>query len=398
MWRRSQYISKEEITIAKESFDLKENYLNWADDLEETYEDEIRNKARAAKENKRLARSKTGRGRTLLSYDYLTRAERKKLREGGKVVVWNMNEIIHIVEFENMPEDKQKERLEYWRTKYTNKEIEQAMGISSNKLSKMLSKLGVSKKPRGGANAQAATRQLSEEELEDFKENLVDWQTLKSIITKQRYQIILHWYDELEMQPSEIAEKIDTEVKNVYSTKYQADKWAIRNGLKEDPKEEMKRQQEEVQARLQEQQSLLSQAKDGATIEEPEQADQKESQNSELQPTAQSDSKDQRIRELEQQLEHKQRQIEIKDKQLNLAAPQSPQYSDGLNFYIQGEFDSETATRRMNKVSSMIADEPGRFTVRLLVQELEQPKQVEQAEESNEEFINKLRQALGGNL
>jgi hypothetical protein len=153
----------------------------------------------------------------------------------------------------------------------------------------------------------------------------------------------------------------------------------------------MKRQQEEVQNRLNQQQSLLEQAKEeGATVEPIE---SQPSENSEIQTPANA-SKNERIEELERQLEQKQRQIEIKDKQLALAAPQPPQYSDGLNFYIQGDFDSETATRRMNKVSQMIEGEPGTFTVKLFVQEHER-KEVEAAP-NNEDILNKLREVLGG--
>lgn len=117
-------------------------------DIESIFQDDIKNKKRetasmrAATNHKRL-----GKGRMKTPSDLMSRKDKKEHMKAGEVVTTNLfDDILTIAEFEALETHEQRNRLAYWRTKYSNKEIMNKMGNLNNaKFYKMVADLGLPK-------------------------------------------------------------------------------------------------------------------------------------------------------------------------------------------------------------------------------------------------------------
>lgn len=98
---------------------------------------------------KRIGRNikhmKGKRGHVGVMYDPNRGMSEKKIKQlyDGEVVTYNMEQVMNINEFKFLAEDVKKMHLESWRTRYTNGEIAEQMGIANSTFSNMLTKLGV---------------------------------------------------------------------------------------------------------------------------------------------------------------------------------------------------------------------------------------------------------------
>ena len=117
-------------------------------DIEDIFAEDIKRKKqdtaslRAATKHKRL-----GKGSMKTPSDLMSKKERKEHMKAGEVVTTNLfDNIITLEEFEALEEHEQRNRLAYWRTKYSNKEIMNQMGKLSNvKYYKIVADLGLPK-------------------------------------------------------------------------------------------------------------------------------------------------------------------------------------------------------------------------------------------------------------
>jgi replicative superfamily II helicase len=118
-------------------------------EAEKLFLNEIREKKRTASG----VHHKTGKngyvGTMRFPSDIMSRKDKMKYRRNGKVMTTNMyDEIITAEEFEKLETFEKKNRLQYWRNTYTNKEIMAAMGIYNAQFYKMVAELDLPKAPR----------------------------------------------------------------------------------------------------------------------------------------------------------------------------------------------------------------------------------------------------------
>lgn len=96
------------------------------------FQNEVREKKKAANGVHHKTGKKGYVGKMLFPTDFMTRSEKMKYRKGGKIVISNMyDEILTVEEFKKLETFEQRNRLQYWRNTFQNKEIMKGMGIGS---------------------------------------------------------------------------------------------------------------------------------------------------------------------------------------------------------------------------------------------------------------------------
>lgn len=118
-------------------------------EAEKVFQDEVREKKKAALG----VHSKTGSrgyvGKMRFPSDIMSRKDKYNYRRAGKVMTSNLYEdILPIKEFEQLEIHEQKNRLQYWRNTYSNKEILAKMKIGNAYFYKLISKLDLPKASR----------------------------------------------------------------------------------------------------------------------------------------------------------------------------------------------------------------------------------------------------------
>ena len=99
-------------------------------DIEKLFYSDVREKKKTASG----IHSRTGKrgyvGKMRFSYDLMNRKEKYNYRRSGKIMTTNLfDEILPYEEFKELETHEQRNRLAYWRQKYTNKEILTGMKI-----------------------------------------------------------------------------------------------------------------------------------------------------------------------------------------------------------------------------------------------------------------------------
>lgn len=119
-------------------------------DIETIFEQDIKNKKKEAASLRAATNFKrVGKKGMKTPIDLMSRQERKEHMRAGEIVTTNIfDTILPIAEFEALEEHEQRNRLAYWRTKYTNKEICTGLNIWNNKYYKLVADLGLPKAPR----------------------------------------------------------------------------------------------------------------------------------------------------------------------------------------------------------------------------------------------------------
>jgi hypothetical protein len=115
-------------------------------EIEKAFYEDIREKKKAASG----VHSRTGKrgyvGKMLFATDFMSRKEKYNYRKAGRVMTSNMyDEIITIEDFEQLEQHEQRNRFQYWRSKYNNEEIKNGLGIHNAKLYNIIDALGLPK-------------------------------------------------------------------------------------------------------------------------------------------------------------------------------------------------------------------------------------------------------------
>jgi hypothetical protein len=111
-------------------------------EAEKCFIDDIREKKKAASG----VHSKTGKrgyvGKMRFPTDIMNRKDKMKYRRASKITMSNLfDEIITVEEFNNLEVFEQRNRLQYWRDKYTIREIQKGMGIPNNQYYNIIDRL-----------------------------------------------------------------------------------------------------------------------------------------------------------------------------------------------------------------------------------------------------------------
>jgi len=144
--------------------------MHGRNELERLFYEDVREKKKAASG----VHHKTGKngyvGTMRFPSDIMSRSEKMRYRRSSKVMVTNMyDEILHIDEFEKLETYEKKNRLQYWRNIYSNKEITTGMGIWNNKYYSIVAELELPKAPRANSNKprKAAAKKVKPQEIKE---------------------------------------------------------------------------------------------------------------------------------------------------------------------------------------------------------------------------------------
>jgi len=118
-------------------------------EIEKMFHEEVRDKKKTASG----VHHKTGKngyvGNMRFPSDIMNRSEKMRHRKASKVMTTNIfDEILTIDEFEKLETYEKKNRLQYWRNKFSNKDIQQAMGIGNSPFYKIVKELDLPKTNR----------------------------------------------------------------------------------------------------------------------------------------------------------------------------------------------------------------------------------------------------------
>ena len=124
-------------------------------EAEQAFYDDVREKKKAANG----VHGKTGKrgyvGTMRFPTDIMSRKEKRAYRKAGAIVTTNIfDEILTIDEFMNLEEFEQRNRLQYWRNKYSAVEVKSSMGIGVKRYYDIIEELGLPKAPRGRSKGQ----------------------------------------------------------------------------------------------------------------------------------------------------------------------------------------------------------------------------------------------------
>jgi hypothetical protein len=119
-------------------------------DAEEVFLSDIKEKKKEtasrlnSQKHKRLGKSKIR-----FASDFMSRKEKIKHTKAGEIVTTNLYEtILPIDDFLSLETFEQRNRLAYWRTNYSNKEIMNQMGTNNARYYKIVTELGLPQAPR----------------------------------------------------------------------------------------------------------------------------------------------------------------------------------------------------------------------------------------------------------
>ncbi len=145
-------------------------------------------------------------------YYYMSRKERNKLN--GEVLTINMNNLLTFKELETKDIELQRALMEHWRSKYKIKDIIEALEINDGRYYEKLQELGIERKRIFRRHTE-----VSQQELEKMKNDLVDYDTLMSIPPYQRYEILPIYFNSFETRELSKAWGVDDQ--RVYTIKNQ---------------------------------------------------------------------------------------------------------------------------------------------------------------------------------
>ncbi len=144
------------------------------DEAEKVFLSDIWEKKQETKQLKAaLKHKRLGKGSMKFATDLMSRKERIEHMKAGKVVTTNLYDtILTFMEFDRLETYEKKNMLQYWRTKYTIKEIMGAMGIANKKYYEIIDELelpkdrsAMAKGKREGKTRKAPVRKTQPAEL-----------------------------------------------------------------------------------------------------------------------------------------------------------------------------------------------------------------------------------------
>lgn len=157
------------------------------DNIEKMFFQEVREKKKIGNNIHSRVATRKGNGNRALKtpYYFMSRKERKKLN--GKVISFNMNEIVDYEKFKSFSDRDQKELLLTWRKNYMSKDIQDKMGISRTIFYRLLKKFDI---PTNGMNSNTNRKTLTDEEMEKYLNGeFIDFKVFKTLNRKQQVRL-----------------------------------------------------------------------------------------------------------------------------------------------------------------------------------------------------------------
>lgn len=120
--------------------------MNRFDEAEQIFLDQIYEQKKAAASLKTALKFKRPGKNLMFPSDLMNRKEKLKHTKAGKVMTTNLfDEIVTLEAFKELEETEQKNRMQYWRSKYTIAQIQKGMKIAQGTFYKIIDELGLPK-------------------------------------------------------------------------------------------------------------------------------------------------------------------------------------------------------------------------------------------------------------
>lgn len=119
-------------------------------EVESVFNDEVFAKKKEFKDFRNATKGRRlGKNNVMFASDFMSRKEKIKHRKAGEVLTTNMyQDILPFEEFDALETYEKRNRMQYWRTEKSNKEILAGMGISNKKYYDLVAELELPKAPR----------------------------------------------------------------------------------------------------------------------------------------------------------------------------------------------------------------------------------------------------------
>ncbi len=132
-------------------------------DVEAVFHEEINSKKKEFRDFKNATKHKRlGKKSVMFASDYMSRKEKLKHRKAGEIMTTNMyDNILTIEEFNQLETYEKRNRMQHWRSVYSNKEIQNAMGIANSPYYKIIAELDLPKAPRTNKPRTGSTKKKS---------------------------------------------------------------------------------------------------------------------------------------------------------------------------------------------------------------------------------------------
>jgi hypothetical protein len=161
--------------------------MRYATEAEKIFHEEVRDKKRTASG----VHSKTGKngyvGTMRFPSDIMSRKDKIKYRKASKVMTSNLySDILTINEFRQLEQEEQKNRMIYWRSNYSNKEIQKKMGIANSPYYKIIAELDLPKAPR---TERTKPNRSGKTKVQEPKEKPIQEQTELAISTPEKEKV-----------------------------------------------------------------------------------------------------------------------------------------------------------------------------------------------------------------
>lgn len=145
--------------------------------------------------------------------DMLKGKAKREYTKPGELKVYNLNDIISRQDFEAKTENEKKELLIRWRENYPNETILEKSGIPKKDYYDYVRKFGI--KHNKGGNMGVNKKTYSPEEIQAFKENVIDFETFLTLDGEQKAEVFEHY--DANFTTKELTELWDVKDSHVYS-------------------------------------------------------------------------------------------------------------------------------------------------------------------------------------
>lgn len=225
-------------------------------------------------------------------------------------------------------------------------------------------------------------KMYTEKEMEKFKTDIVEYNLFKNMEQVQQAELLLRY--EEQFSTKELAELWGIKINTIYNLKYALKKLELIDDKEDKRKKQHQKTniktktaevQEEIKAKQEEIKTVPSEYLEQTIIHEPTHTIVRHSD------------------DVNVSLDSFMKILEIQEKMAKMIEEQSRQKKrDGFYFDFKGEFTSEELKKRLNKILTVIDDEPYRYKVRFELIELEKEENLglKNEEETQNDLLEEM--------
>lgn len=155
--------------------------MQHTNDAENLFLDEIRAKKKETASLRNSQKFKRmGKGSIRFASDFMNSKEKKEHRRAGTVTTTNIfDEILSVEDFDLLETHEKKNRMQYWRSKYTIKEIQTGMGIYQKRFYDIIDSLDLPK-DRGHSKPRTPRKARVVAEPQNQQPNIIEYKPVET--------------------------------------------------------------------------------------------------------------------------------------------------------------------------------------------------------------------------